>query len=78
MVGVCALSHFSHVLLFATLWTVAHQASPSMGFSRQECWSGVPLPSPTVILEALKIKSFTVSTSISYEAMGPDAMILVF
>ena len=29
----------SHVLLFATLWTVAHQASLSMGFSRQECWS---------------------------------------
>ena len=27
-------------------WTAAHQAPPSMGFSRQECWSGVPLPSP--------------------------------
>ena len=27
-------------------WTVAHQAPPSMGFSRQECWSGLPLPSP--------------------------------
>ena len=27
-------------------WTVAYQASPSMGFSRQECWSGLPLPSP--------------------------------
>ena len=36
----------SHVQLFATPWTVAHQASPSMGFSRQDCWSGVPLPSP--------------------------------
>jgi len=36
----------SHVLLFATLWTVAHQAPPSMGFSRQECWSGLPFPSP--------------------------------
>ena len=32
--------------LFATPWTVAHQAPPSMGFSRQEYWSGVPLPSP--------------------------------
>ena len=36
----------SHVRLLATPWTVAHQAPPSMGFPRQEYWSGVPLPSP--------------------------------
>ena len=36
----------SRVRLLATPWTVAHQAPPSMGFSRQEYWSGVPLPSP--------------------------------
>ena len=36
----------SHVQLFATPWTVAYQASPSMGFSRQEYWSGLPFPSP--------------------------------
>ena len=36
----------SHVQLFATPWTVAHQAPPSMGFSRQEYWSGLPFPSP--------------------------------
>ena len=36
----------SRVRLFATPWTVAHQASPSMGFSRQEYWSGLPVPSP--------------------------------
>ena len=35
----------SHVRLFATPWTAAYQAPPSMGFSRQEYWSGVPLPS---------------------------------
>ena len=35
----------SHVQLFATPWTVAHQAPPSMGFSRQEYWSGLPFPS---------------------------------
>ena len=35
-----------HVWLFATPWTVAYQASPSMGFSRQEYWSGLPFPSP--------------------------------
>ena len=32
--------------LFATPWTAAYQGPPSLGFSRQECWSGVPLPSP--------------------------------
>ena len=37
---------FSCVRLFATPWTVAYQASPSMGFSRQEYWSGLPFPSP--------------------------------
>ena len=36
----------SHVRPSATPWTAAHQAPPSMGFSRQEYWSGVPLPSP--------------------------------
>ena len=35
-----------HVRLFATPWTVACQAPPSMGFSRQEHWSGLPFPSP--------------------------------
>ena len=39
-------SHFSHVQLFATPWTVAHQAPLSMGFSRQESWSGLPCPPP--------------------------------
>ena len=37
---------FSCVQLFVTPWTVAYQASPSMGFSRQEYWSGLPFPSP--------------------------------
>ena len=37
----------SHVWLLATGWNAAYQAPPSMGFSRQEYWSGVPLPSPT-------------------------------
>ena len=36
----------SRVQLFAILWTVAHQVSLSMGFSRQEHWSGLPFPSP--------------------------------
>ena len=55
----------SHVQLFATPWTVACQAPLSMGFSRQEHWSGLPFPSP-------------VSPSICHEVMGPDAMIFAF
>ena len=39
----------SRIWLLATPWTAAYQASPSMGFSRQEYWSGVPLPSPNNI-----------------------------
>ena len=41
--GVCLVSR---VQLFATLWTVAHQAPLSLGFSRQEYWSGLPFPPP--------------------------------
>ena len=39
----------SHVRLFKIPWTADYQAPPSMGFSRQEYWSGVPLPSPFII-----------------------------
>ena len=38
------LNHFSHAQLFATLWTLALQALPSMGFCRQDYWSGLPCP----------------------------------
>ena len=40
------LGHSCHVPLFTTQWTVAHQAPLSMGFSRQEYWSGLPCPPP--------------------------------
>ena len=40
------MKSLSRVRLFATPWTVAHQAPPSVGFSRQEYWSGLPFPSP--------------------------------
>ena len=43
---VSMLSHFSHVQLFATLRTVACQAPRSMGYSRQEYWSGLPYSPP--------------------------------
>ena len=57
----CMPSCFSHVQLFVTLWTVAHQAPLSMGFSRQEYWNGLPFPSPGDLphpgMEALSLLS---------------------
>ena len=52
----------SHVQLFVTPWTAAYQAPPSMGFSRQEYWSGVPSPSPIILLigSKTKIKNLTI------------------
>ena len=48
----CVLSHFSHVWLFVTPWTVARQVPLSMGFSRQEYWSGLPFPPPGDFLDS--------------------------
>ena len=44
--GLSEVKSLSRVRLFATPWTIAYQAPPSMRFSRQECWSGLPFPSP--------------------------------
>ena len=57
------LSHFSHVRLCATPWTAAYQSSPSMGFSRQEHWSGLPFPSPMHESEKWKWSHSVVSDS---------------
>ena len=57
----CIISHFCYVLLFATLWTVAHQAPLSKGFSRQEYWSGLPCP-PPVELPKPGIKSVSLAS----------------
>ena len=46
LAGKSEAKSLSHVRLFVTPWTVGHQAPPSMGFSRQENWSGLPFPSP--------------------------------
>ena len=48
----------SHVQLLETPWTAAYQAPPSMGFSRQEYWSGVPLPSPEHVPGQPDIKEY--------------------
>ena len=51
------MKSLSHVQLFATPWTVAYQAPPSMGFSRQEYWSGLPFPSPDLPDPAIEPES---------------------
>ena len=67
----------------ATPWTAAHQAPPSTGFSRQEYWSGVPLPSPLTMLtvylffQKIFIKK-TVIDSSSEKAMAPHSSILAW
>ena len=76
------LSHFSHVQLFETLWTIAHQVPLSMRFSRQEYWSGLPCPPPgdlsrpgiesqSLMSPALAGRFFT--TSATWEAHGMEA-----
>ena len=68
------LSHFSHVQLFVTLWTLVLQDHLLMGFSGQEYWSGLPCPSPGDLpdpgIEPVSLKSpalagvfFTTSTT---------------
>ena len=47
----CVLSRFSHIRLFATLWTVAHQAPLSVGFFQQEYWSVLSFPPPIIFLK---------------------------
>jgi len=53
----CVLSHFSHVQLSATLWVAAYQALLSMGFSRQEYWSGLPCPAEDLLNPGIKPRS---------------------
>ena len=58
----CMFSHFSCVCLSATPWTMARQAPLSMGFSRQEYWSGLPVPSPVIkyeVSEMSEVKSLS-------------------
>ena len=53
--GACVLSHFSHVQLSATPWTMASQVPLSMVFSRQEYWSGLLFPSPVIKYEVSEV-----------------------
>ena len=60
----------SRVRLLVTAWTTAHQAPPSMGFPRQEYWSGVPLPSPISCREAEKRYKFLLPSP--FVLVGPQ------
>ena len=55
------LKSLSHVRLFEIPWTVAYQAPPSMEFSRQEYWSGVPLPSQRIFLTQERSQVFCIA-----------------
>ena len=77
LLNICMLSHFSCIRLFANLWTIACQASLSMGFSRQEYWSGLPLlslgdlPDPGIkptSLMSLELAGGFFTTSSAWEA----------
>ena len=56
----------SRVRLCATPWTAAYQAPPSMGFSRQEYWSGVPLPSPGIMSRLVQTKQTKIEIYTKY------------
>ena len=67
------LSLFSHVRLCATPLTVAHQAPPSLGLSRQEHWSGLPFPSPMHDSEKWKWNRSAVSNSLQPHGLQPSS-----
>ena len=75
---VCMLSHFSRVRLFAAPWTVAHQASLSMDFSRQESWSGLSslppgdLSNPGTEPASPALAGVFFTTSVTWEAQGSN------
>ena len=69
MKGKVKVKSLSRVQLLATPWAAAHQAPPSMGLSRQEYWSGVPLPSPVVVYSFflnIKLGDIVVHTFYAY------------
>ena len=69
------LSHFSHVWFCVTPQTAAHQAPPSLGFSRQEHWSGLPFPSPMHESEKWKWSRSVVSDSSRPHGLQPTRLL---
>ena len=64
----------SHVRLLATPWTAAYQAPPSMGFSRQDYWSGVPLPSPMPTVQMTVIEKLQQLPQFDYGTTDRDSL----
>ena len=73
MCGV-VLSCFSHVRLFVTLRTVPHEAPLSMGFSRQEYWSGLPCPPPGDLPEPGMEPVFLVSPELQVDSLPTESL----
>ena len=73
----CMLSRFSCVWLLATLWTVAHQAPLSKGFSRQECWSGLPCSPPRDLSHAGIEPTSLMSAALATTSAAWEALVLV-
>ena len=69
------LSRFSPVWLCVTPWTAAHQAPPSLGFSRQERWSGLPVPSPMHESEKWKWSCSVMSNSSWPHGLQPTRLL---
>ena len=69
------LSHFSHVQLCVTPQTAACQAPPSLGFSRQEHWSGLPFPSPMHESEKWESSCSVVSDSSKPHGLQPTRLL---
>ena len=69
----------SHVRLFVTPWTIAYQAPPSMGFSKQEYWSGLPFPSPGDLPNpGIEPRSPTFqANALTSEPLGKPLMLLI-
>ena len=64
---------WSLVRLFVTSWTAAHQAPPSMGFSRQEYWSGLPFPFPVHESEKCKVAQLCLTLSDPMDCSPPGS-----
>ena len=75
MVQIRSDQSLSRVRLFMTAWTAAYQAPPSMGFSRQEYWSGLPFPSPMHESEKWKWSRSVMSHSSRPHGLQPTRLL---
>ena len=70
----CVVSGFSHARLFVTLWTVAHKVPLSVGFSRQEYWSGLPCPPPGDLLHSESKPSSPASSALQADFLPTEPL----